>query len=186
MRVSLGKKAHIYPQPVLVVASYDENNNPDIMLAVRGGVSDIDKIFICIDHNHKTMENILKQKVFTVSIGTSKYVKNIDYVGLVSLHSDQEKIQKSKFTTTKSQLINAPLINELPLTLECQLISFDESTDYLFARIINVSCEDYILKDNKRIDLEKLDPLIYDTSNHKYVKIGEIVGDAFKDGKVFF
>lgn len=84
MRVSLGKKAHIYPQPGIVVASYDENNNPDIMLAVRGGVSDIDKIFICIDHNHKTMENILKQKVFTVSIGTSKYVKNIDYVGLAS------------------------------------------------------------------------------------------------------
>lgn len=186
MRKDLGKKALLYPQPVLIIASYDKDFTPDIMTAARGGVADIDKIFICIDHNHKTMENILFHKQFTVSIGTKDFVQSEDYVGLVSLKDDPNKITKSKFTTSKSSKINAPIINELPLTLECELISFDETTDYLFARIINVSCEEAILKENGKIDLSKLQPIIYDTSNHQYVSIGEPCGEAFKDGKALF
>ncbi len=186
MKINLGTKALIYPQPVLLIASYDASYTPDIMTAVWGGVADIDKIYICIDHNHKTMENILVQKEFTVSIGTSDYVKNADYVGIVSLKNDKNKIQKSGFTLTPSSKVKAPIINELPLTLECELISFEPETDYLFARVVNVLCEENILTENKKIDIKKLKPLIYDTSNHKYLGVGEPVGDAFKDGKNLF
>lgn len=186
MKISLGTKALFYPQPVLLISSYDASLSPNIMTAVRGGVADIDKIFICIDHNHKTMENILLHKEFTVSIGTSDYVKNADYVGIVSQKKEINKVEKSGFTLTKSENVKAPIINELPLTLECELISFDSSTDYLFGRVVNVLCEENILTENKKIDLRKLKPLIYDTSNHKYVSVGEDVGDAFKDGKLLF
>ncbi len=186
MKIDLGAKPLIYPQPVLLIANYDESLSPDIMTAVWGSVADVDKIFICVDHNHKTMDNILLNKEFTVSIATTDYAKNADYVGIVSLKNDKDKINKSGFTLTPSKRIKAPIINELPLALECELISFDPKTDYLFARVINVICDESILLENKKLDLSKFKPLAYDASNHKYLSLGEPVADAFKDGKLLF
>lgn len=183
MRKNLGSKALLYPQPVLLLGTYDEHEVPDIMVAAWGSVSDYDKIFICLDKTHKTTSNILLNKAFTVSIGVRKFVINEDYLGIVSANDEPNKVKKSSFTTTKSEFVNAPLINELPLTLECELISYDDEKEHLFGKIINVSVDESILKENGKIDVAKLDPIIYDTSNHKYLSIGEVIGCAFKDGE---
>lgn len=181
MRKNFGTKTFLYPQPVLIIASYDENGKPNAMNAAWGGVSDFNQISISLA-KHKTTTNILKNKAFTVSIGTSKMLTSCDYVGLVSQNDVPDKFEKSGFTATKSELINAPIINELPLALECEVVEFDEVKEILVCKIVNVSVDESVLV-NGEIDSSKLDAIVYDPINHNYVALGDAVGQAFKAGK---
>ena len=181
MRKNLGAKPILYPQAVFIIASYDENGNPDAMNAAWGGVAGGNKIFMCIS-SHKSTENILARKAFTVSMGTADQVVACDYVGLVSAKNEPEKMQKSGFHTVKSEYVDAPVIEELPMTLECKLISYDKENDYMFGEIVNVNAEESILGDNGSIAVDKLRPIIFDGANAAYHVIGEKVGNAFRDG----
>ncbi len=183
MRKNLGVKQLLYPQPVLMIATYDEHDVPDIMVAAWGSIADYDKVFISISKDHKTTKNILANKAFTISAAIKKFVVNEDYLGIVSANEKVDKVKHSSFTVTKSTFVNAPIIDELPLTLECELISYDETSEFLFGKIINVSCDESILKENGRIDVRKFEPLIFDPSNHRYYAFGEVVGSAFSDGE---
>jgi len=182
MRKNLGKKPWIYPQPVLMVATYDENGIPDIMNAAWGGVGDDTQIFLCLSPGHKTTKNLLKSKCFTVSIATEGYIKECDYLGIVSANNVPDKVEKSGLHVHKSEFVNAPIIDELPLCLECELISYEPDHCHLFGEIINVSVDEYILTDDK-VDPKKLNPLIFDICRHNYYGLGETVGEAFSDGK---
>lgn len=182
MRKNFGAKPFLYPQAVFIIGSYDENGNANAMNAAWGGVADFNKIFICIS-SHKTTDNILARKAFTVSMGTADQVVACDYVGLVSGRDEPEKMKKAGFTTIKSEYIDAPVIKELPLTLECRLISYDTENDYMFGEIVNVSADECILDDSGNIDVSKLRPIIFDGANSAYHVIGEKVGNAFSDGK---
>lgn len=180
MRKDFGAKTYLYPQPVLMIGTYDEDGNPNLMNAAWGGVSDFNQISIALA-KHKTTDNLLKSKAFTVSIATAKYVAACDYVGLVSLNSEPKKFEKSGFTAIKSEHINAPIIKELPLTLECEVVSFDEKTEILVGKIINVSADESILTDGK-IDPLKIDAIVYDPIEHNYFKLGKSIGHAFLIG----
>ena len=181
MRKNFGAKPILYPQAVFIIGSYDENGNPDAMNAAWGGVAGGNKIFMCIS-SHKSTENILARKAFTVSMGTADQVVACDYVGLVSAKNEPEKMQKSGFHTVKSEYVDAPVIEELPMTLECKLISYDKENDYMFGEIVNVNAEESILGDNGSIAVDKLRPIIFDGANAAYHVIGEKVGNAFRDG----
>lgn len=182
MKKDFGAKAMLYPMPVLMIATYDENGNPDLMNAAWGGIADDTQINICLSPEHKTVKNILAGSDFTVSMATVKTVTACDFVGIVSANTDPDKIKKSGFHFTKSQKVNAPLVDELPFVLECKTISFDAPTCRLLGEIINVSADESILNENGKIDVKKLDPVTYDSSNHKYLRLGEEVADAFKAG----
>ena len=182
MRKDFGVKTYIYPQPVLIIASYDENNNPDAMNAAWGGISEENEISICISSDHKTTKNILLNKAFTVSSATKKYVAECDYFGIVSGNKENNTITKANMHTTKSKFINAPLIDELPLTLECELISYNEESCILRGKIVNVSIDESILNEKNKIDINKFEPISFDPMNNKYLLVKDIVGDAFKDG----
>lgn len=182
MRKNFGKQTYLYPMPVLIIATYDENQNVDIMNAAWGGIHDTNQIGICISPEHKTAKNILLKKAFTVSIADVSNVVACDYVGLESGNKISNKLEKSGFTVTKSDFVDAPIINELPMCLECKLVSYDEKTGCLVANIINVNADEKILTDGK-IDVSKLEPITYEPVNHKYIKLGEIVADAFSVGK---
>ena len=182
MRKNFGAKPFLYPQAVFIIGSYDENGNANAMNAAWGGVADFNKIFICIS-SHKTTDNILARKAFTVSMGTADQVVACDYVGLVSGRDEPEKMKKAGFTTVKSEYVDAPVIKELPLALECRLISYDTENDYMFGEIVNVSADECILDDSGNIDVSKLRPIIFDGANSAYHVIGEKVGYAFSDGK---
>ncbi len=182
MRKDLGKKPWIYPQPVLIIATYDENGVPDIMNAAWGGVGDDTQIFMCLSANHKTTENLLKRKAFTVSMGTKETLAACDYVGIVSGNKVPDKVEKSGFHVHKSEHVDAPVIEELPLCLECELISYEPEHCHLFGEIVNTSADESILTDGK-IDLSKFSPLVFDISNGKYYTLGEKAGDAFSAGK---
>lgn len=170
----------MFPQPVLIIATYDENGKANAMNAAWGGIVGRDKIIIDLS-SHKTTDNIMKRKAFTVSMGDQDHVIACDYVGLVSANKEPEKMEKAGFTTIKSEFVDAPVINELPVALECKLIKVVEDSMYL-AQIVNVVAEESILSDEGKITLSKFFPITYDTSEFGYYALGERVGTAFKDG----
>ena len=182
MRKNFGAKTWLYPMPVLIVGTYDENGNPNAMNAAWGGVYDTNQAMVCLADDHKTTENIKKTGAFTVSFATAKTVVPCDYVGIVSANDVPDKFAKAGFHATKSAYVNAPIINELPMTVECKLIKFNED-GICIGEIVNVSADETILDANGKIDAKKLDPIIYDGVAHTYWNFGEKVGKAFSDGK---
>ena len=182
MRKNFGAKPYTYPQPVLIIASYDENGTPDAMNAAWGGISDDTQISMCLSAGHKTVKNILKRKAFTVSMADAAHVAACDYVGIVSANNVPDKLEKAGFHTTRSEFVDAPLIDELPMTLECRLVSYDEESCRMVGEIVNVSAEESVLDENGKIDPGKLQPITFDPVNNAYLKLGEKVGNAFRDG----
>ena len=181
-RKNFGAHAHIYPQPVFIIASYDENGTPDAMNAAWGNIADYTTIALYLAPSHKTVENILNRKAFTVSMATEDYMLESDYVGIVSANNVPDKLERSGFHTTKSEFVDAPLIDELPMTLECELISYDTNTDLLLGKVINLSADESILDETGKIDPFKLKPIIFDSVHASYLNIGNKVGNAFNDG----
>ena len=183
MRKNFGTKTWLYPMPVFIVAAYDEAGKPNAMNAAWGGIHTDDMVGICLADNHKTTQNILSTKAFTVSMATADHVTACDYLGLVSGNKEADKMNKSGFHTVKSEFVNAPVIEELPMTLECELVSYDPESCHMVGRIVNISADESILNEEGQIDLMRLQPITYDPIRHKYHVIGAEVGNAFSDGK---
>lgn len=177
-RVNFGPKPFIYPMPVLIVGTYDENGVPNAMNAAWGTITDMNEITISMSP-HKTTENLAKTGAFTVSIATEDTVIPCDYVGVESASKIPDKFAKAGFHATKSEYVNAPLIDELPMALECKVKRYED--EILVGEIVNVCADESILTDGK-IDPKKLKPIAYDPVNHTYVGLGEVVGKAFQDG----
>ncbi|MBE5737975.1 MAG: flavin reductase family protein [Clostridiales bacterium] len=182
MRKNLKPKAYIYPLPVLIVGTYDQNGTPNAMNAAWGTVCDTAQVMVCLSATHKTVKNLLETKAFTVGIADSKNVVPADYVGIVSANDVHDKIEKAGWTTIKSQFVNAPIIQELPLVLECKLVSYDCESEICIGEVVNVSVDDSILDNKGKVDLTKFKPICYDCDTHGYYTLGEKVGQAFSDG----
>ena len=181
MRKNFGAKPICYPQPVFILAAYDENGVPNAMNAAWGGISDDKEISFCISAGHKTTHDILARKAFTVSMADAHHVAECDYVGVVSGNDVPDKLARCGFHTTRSEFVDAPLIDELPMALECKLVSYDPETCRLVGEIVNVCADESVLTDGK-IDPAKLRPITFDPMNNAYLVLGEKVGNAFRDG----
>lgn len=181
MRKNFGAKPILYPQPVFIIGSYDEAGTPDAMNAAWGGISESNEISMCLSAGHKTVKNILARKAFTVSMGTAETLVSCDFVGLVSGNDVADKLDKAGFHAVKSDFVDAPIFEELPLAVECKLISYDPETCRMVGEIVNVCAEESILTDGN-VDPAKLRPITYDGMNHAYYVLGEKVGNAFCDG----
>ena len=177
-RVNFGPKPFIYPMPVLIVGTYDENGVPNAMNAAWGAITDMNEITISMSP-HKTTENLLKSGAFTVSFATEDTVVACDYVGVETASKVADKFAKAGFHATKSENVNAPLIDELPMALECKVKSYED--EILVGEIVNVCADESILTEGK-VDPKKLKPIAYDPVNHTYMRLGEVVGKAFQDG----
>ncbi len=182
MRKNFGAKAILYPMPVLIIGSYDENGVPDAMNAAWGGISEETQISICVSAEHKTTQNILSNGYFTVSVSDIENVVSADYVGVVSGNKEPNKIEKAGWHAVKSEFVNTPIFEELPMALECKLVSYDEESCRLVGEIVNVCADERILGTDGKIDLAKFVPITYDPVHHTYRKLGEEVGKAFSDG----
>ncbi len=181
MRKDFGAKTWMYPLPVLIIGTYDENGNADAMNAAWGGIYDTNHVVLCLSAGHKTTKNIKEKSAFTVSFADAAHVAECDYVGLVSANKEPKKLQKAGFTVTKSNYVDAPIINELPMTLECKLVKFNEDGNVI-GEIINVSADESVLGENGMVDPAKLRPITFDPINNGYLVLGERVGNAFSDG----
>lgn len=182
MRKNLGAKPYTYPQPVFIIATYDENGIPDAMNAAWGGISNDTELTMCLSAGHKSVKNIIARKAFTVSMADEAHVIPCDYVGVVSANKVPDKFERAGFHTLKSDFVDAPLIEELPMAVECNLISYDPESCRMVGEIVNVSADTSILDENGKIDPSKFNPIIFDPVNNAYLKVGEKVGNAFSDG----
>ena len=137
---------------------------------------------MCISAGHKTTANILARKAFTVSMATAEHVVSCDYVGIVSGNRVADKVARAGWHTTRSEFVDAPLIDELPMAVECRLVSYDPESCRLVGEIVNVSADESILDAGGAIDPDKLQPITFDPIHSAYHKLGEKVGNAFQDG----
>ena len=182
MRKNFGAKAMCYPMPVFIIGTYNADGTPNAMNAAWGGISEDTEITICVDSAHKTAENLMARKAFTVSVATAGMMAACDYVGIVSGNKEPEKFAKAGFHATQSPFVDAPLIDELPMALECQVLSYDEKTCRLVGRIVNVCADTSVVDEDGKVDVSRLQPITYDPMHHRYLVLGEPVGQAFHDG----
>ena len=181
MRKNFGAKPLIYPQPVFIIATYNEDGTADVMNAAWGGISESDEITFCLSAGHKTVKNFQRTGAFTVSMADAAHVAACDYVGIVSGNTEKQKMEKAGFTVTKSEQVDAPIINELAVCVECKVKSYDPETCRLVGQIVNVSVDESALTDGK-VDVAKVAPITFDPFNNEYYVLGEKVGNAFSDG----
>lgn len=181
MRKNFGAKTYLYPMPVLIIGTYDKNGIPDAMNAAWGGISDANQIMLSLSQSHKTYKNIIENKAFTVSVADEAHVKECDYVGIVSANDVTDKFERAGFHAERSGYVNAPIIKELPMTLECELEKITED-GLVLGRIVNVSADEKILDANGKIDPAKFTPISFDPVNNRYLKIGASCGNAFDSG----
>ena len=174
-----GQRSVITPEGVFIIGTYDENGIPNAMNAAWGMQSDMGEITLMLG-KHKTTENFEKTGAFTVAFGTADTVLISDYFG-VETGAKVNKIEKAGCHVHRSAHVNAPIIEEYPLTLECRMKSWDASTGYLIGEIVASQADESILT-NGKVDLGKLRPIIFDPSFNAYRVVGEVVGRAFSDG----
>lgn len=182
MRKNFGAKEMCYPMPVFIIGTYNEDGTPNAMNAAWGGVTEEAQLTICVDSDHKTAKNVLARKAFTVSMGTAAYVDACDYVGIVSGNKEPDKFRKAGFHATRSTFVDAPLIDELPMALECEMISYDPENCHLVGKVVNVCVDEAYLDADGKVDVEKLQPITFDPVHHRYLVLGQAVGRAFHDG----
>lgn len=182
MRKNFGVKPWFYPLPVLIIGTYDEKGQANAMNAAWGGLYDSDKIILCLSENHKTTKNIKTKKAFTVSFGDKEHVVACDYVGLVSANTVSNKLEKAGLSTEKSMYVDAPVICELPVAIECRYIKTTEDGN-IIGEIVNISVDDNVLGEDGLIDVEKLNVISFDPVHNDYLVLGQKVGKAFKDGE---
>lgn len=173
------KDSVILPEGVFIIGSYDESGVPNAMNAAWGVQSDWSEITLILG-SHKTTENIKKTKAFTVAFGTEDTVLISDYFG-VETGNRVNKIEKAGCHVHPSKHVNAPIIEEYPLTLECRLVSWDEESGRMVGEIVSSQADDSILTEG-RVDVEKLRPIIFDPASHAYRGVGPVVGRAYHDG----
>ncbi len=185
MRKDLGPKPALYPMPVLMVATYDENGVVDVMNAAWGMICDMDKISLNLTETHKTVQNLKKTGAFTVSLADVKNIKAADFFGIASGNTMADKFERSGLTAVKSDKVNAPIIEEFPVTMECELAEIIETDNVytIVGKIVNVSAQEEILDEKGRVDIEKSGILMFDQFKAGYYVTGEKVGQAWSSGK---
>ena len=183
MRKDIKTTEAIFPMPVLMIATYNDDGSVDVMNAAWGTMLDRNLVILNLTETHKTVKNIKKRKAFTVSIADAKHVVEADYFGVVSANTTQNKFEKSGLTATKSSNVDAPIINEFPICMECEFIEYqdDEYGCGVIGKIVNVSADEKVFKDDK-IDIDLVNAIAFDPYTHGYYKVGTRVGNAFKDG----
>ncbi len=188
MRRNLGVTGGIFPMPVLMIATYNEDGTVDVMNAAWGTMVDNDVVALNLTETHKTVENIRRNQAFTVSFATRATLSESDYFGMASGNKVKDKFERTGFHAVKSEHVNAPLIEEYPLTLECEFIEYQDDTYGLgvIGKIVNVSADEAYLTEDGKLDISRLEGLIYDTYNYGYYVVKEKAGQAFSAGKKFF
>lgn len=184
MKKDLGVVQAVYPMPVLMVAAYDENEKVNVMNVAWGQICDEDKIILFIGEGKKTWLNIKASKAFTVALADEAHMDAADFFGIASGNKINDKFERTGYTAVKSDKVHAPVIEEFPVVMECELLDILD-TEYvsgIVGRIVNVKAEEAVLSDNGKVDPAKLHALIFDQFQHGYYVTGEKVGKAWNAG----
>lgn len=183
MKRNIATTEAIFPMPVLMVATYNDDGTVDVMNAAWGTMLERDYVVLNLTKTHRTVQNIFKRHAFTVSIADAKHVVEADYFGVVSAKNTPNKFENSGLTATKSAIIDAPIVNEFPICIECEFVEYqdDEYGCGVIGKVVNVSAEESVMHGYK-VDISKVQAIAFDPYTHGYYKVTERVGEAFKDG----
>ena len=188
MRKNLKTQPALFPMPVLIVAAYDKEGTPCAMNAAWGMICDMDKIALIIDEDHKTTKNIRATGAFTVSLADREHTAEADFLGIATGNKMPDKFAKSGLTAEKSAYVNAPVIPEFPVTMECELAEIvdTENLHAVVGKIVNVSADEKVLDEDGKVDPTKLKALIFDQFRSGYFVAGEQVGKAWNAGAALY
>ena len=186
MKKSIGPKTLVYPTPVFVVGTYDKTGKPNVMTAAWGGIccSKPPCVAVSLRKPRYSYDNIVERKAFTVNITPEKYVKESDYFGIVS-GRNKDKFAATGLTPVKSDLVDAPLIKEFPLALECNLLHTIEIGVHIqfIGEIVDIKADEEMLNDQGVPDIDNVKPVIFAPEMQAYYGVGKFLGKAFSIGK---
>lgn len=183
MRKQLNITEGIFPMPVLMVATYNEDGSVNVMNAAWGTMQERGTVALNLTETHKTVKNIKARGAFTVSIADAAHVTEADYFGVESGNRTPDKFKNSGLTASRSEVVDAPVINEFPLCLECSFIEY-QSNEYgcgVIGKVMRVTADESVMEDGQ-LNMSLVNAIAFDPYTHGYYKVTERVGEAFKDG----
>ena len=183
MRKKLNITEGIFPMPVLMIATYNEDGSVNVMNAAWGTMQERGHVALVLSENHKTVKNIKARGAFTVSIADAAHVTEADYFGVESGNKVSDKFAKSGLTASKAEMVDAPIINEFPLCLECEFIEYQDNKYGcgVIGKVVNVTADESVMVE-EQVDMSLVNAIAFDPYTHGYYKVTERVGEAFKDG----
>lgn len=187
MKKSLGVKPYLFPMPVLMIATYGDGDKVDVMNMAWGGICANNMVALNLDEDHKTSENIKKRGAFTLSIADIDHLAESDFFGIATGNKMEDKFERSGLHAVKSSVVDAPVVEEYPVTLECKVAEIEHKA-YGFrviGEIVNVLADEKVLDEKGKVDPEKLNAFVFDQFQSGYYKIGEKVGQAWNSGTKF-
>lgn len=183
MRKKLNITDGIFPMPVLMVATYNDDGSINVMNAAWGTMQERSIIVLNLTETHKTVKNIKARGAFTVSIADAAHVLEADYFGVASGNKVPNKLEKTGLTSSKAETVDAPVINEFPICLECEFIEYQDNKYGcgVIGKVVNVTADESVMP-NGKLDMSLVNAIAFDPYTHGYYKVSERVGEAFKDG----
>ena len=183
MKKDLGVQQAVFPMPVLMVAAYDADGKVNAMNVAWGQIAGMDKIYLCIGKGKKTLSNIKESGAFTVSLASKAYMKEADFLGITSGNKMDDKFERTGLTAVKSDKVNAPVIEEFPVCIECEFIEeIDGNIHGVVGKIVNVCADESVLAEDGNVDVSKIDVIMFDNFRHGYYELGAQVGTAWNAG----
>lgn len=184
MKKELAVNPYLFPMPVLMIATYGDDGKVDVMNMAWGGICAEDMVSLNISEDHKTSANIKKTNAFTLSIADVDHLEAADFFGIATGNKMEDKFERSGLTAVKSQKVNAPIIDEFPLTLECEVVEYKNEVYgfHVIGRIVGVLAEAHVLNEKGKVDPKKLNAFVFDQFQNGYYAIGEKVGQAWNSG----
>lgn len=183
MRTKLELTEGIFPMPVLMIATYNDDGSIDVMNAAWGTMQARGTVALNLTETHKTVENIKARKAFTVSIADADHMVEADFFGDVSGKTEPDKFAKSGLTASKAEFVDAPVVNEFPICMECEFVEYQHN-EYgcgVIGKVVNITADDKVMV-NGKIDMSLVNAIAFDPYTHGYYKVSERVGEAFSDG----
>lgn len=184
MKKDLGVKPYLFPMPVLMIATYGDDGTVDVMNMAWGGICAENMVSLNIDTDHKTAKNIKKRGAFTLSIADVLHIQAADFFGIASGNKMEDKFARSGLTVVKSEKVDAPVVQEFPLTLECKVVEdkMEVYGHHVLGEIVGVLADESVLDETGKVDASKLNAFVFDQFRSGYYAIGEKVGQAWHTG----
>ncbi|MGI6754633.1 MAG: flavin reductase family protein [Atopobiaceae bacterium] len=187
MKKELGVHPYLFPMPVLMIATYNEDGSVDVMNMAWGGICATDMVSLNIGERHKTSANIKRTGAFTLSIADVDHIEEADFFGIASGNTMADKFERSGLTATKSEKVMAPIVNEFPVTLECEVAEARQESYgfHVLGKIVGSVADERVLDEAGKVDPTKLNAAIFDTFQSGYYALGDKIGQAWSSGKKF-
>ena len=184
MKKELGVQPYLFPMPTYMIGTYNEDDSVDVMMMAWGGICDMKMVALNLEADHKTVENLRQRNAFTLAVPGTETIKESDFLGIATSNKMADKFERSGLHAVKSDKVDAPIIEEYPLTLECKVVEFQDQPYGLrvLGEIVNVLADESVLDEKGKIDAGKLHAFAFDQMRHDYYAIGDIVGKAWNAG----